>query len=84
MKSDLQIAWNIYKISISNNINIELEWLPREQNIQADYFSKIFDFDNWSLAENIFNTIQCKWDVFTIDRFADHKNRKVKKCNSKF
>jgi hypothetical protein len=28
MKSDLQIAWNIYKISISNNINIELEWLP--------------------------------------------------------
>jgi hypothetical protein len=28
--------------------------------------------------------IQCKWGVFTIDRFADHKNRKVKKFNSKF
>ena len=85
MKSDLQIlAWNIYKICISNNINIELKWLPREQNVQADYFSKIFDFDNWSVAENIFNMIQCKWGVSTIDRFADHKNRKVKKCNSQF
>jgi hypothetical protein len=54
MKSDLQIlTWNIYKICMSNNINIELEWLPREQNVSADYFSKIFDFDNWSVAGNI-------------------------------
>ena len=61
MKSDLQIlAWNIYKICMSNNINIELEWLPREQNVSADYFSKIFDFDNWSVAGNILNMIQCK------------------------
>ena len=37
MKSDLQIlAWNIYKICMSNNSNIELEWLPREQNVSAD------------------------------------------------
>ena len=54
MKSDLQIlAWNIYKMCMSNNSNIELEWLPREQNVSADYFSKIFDFDNWSVAGNI-------------------------------
>jgi hypothetical protein len=72
MKSDLQIAWNIYKISISNNINIELEWLSREQNVQADYFSKIFDFDNWSVAENIFNTIQCKWDQNFENNFLYH------------
>jgi hypothetical protein len=38
---------------MSNNSNIELEWLPREQNVSADYFSKIFDFDNWSVAGNI-------------------------------
>ena len=61
MKSDLQIlAWNIYKICMSNNSNIELEWLPREQNVSADYFSKIFNFDNWSVAGNILNMIQCK------------------------
>ena len=61
MKSDLQIlAWNIYKMCMSNTINIELEWLPREQNVSADYFSKIFDFDNWSVAGNILNMIQCK------------------------
>jgi hypothetical protein len=61
MKSDLQIlAWKIYKICMSNNSNIELEWLPREQNVSADYFSKIFDFDNWSVAGNILNMIQCK------------------------
>ena len=69
---------------MSNNSNIELEWLPREQNVSADYFSKIFNFDNWSVAGNILNMIQCKWGVFTIDRLADHKNRKVKKFNSKF
>ena len=85
MKSDLQeLALNIYEICIFNNINIELEWIPRNGNIQADFFSKIFDFDDWSVADHIFQMLNKKWGNFTFDRFADNNNCKVDNFNSKF
>jgi hypothetical protein len=72
MKSDLQeLALNIYEICIFNNISIELEWIPRNGNIQADFFSKIFDFDDWSVADHIFQMLNKKWGNFTFDRFAE-------------
>lgn len=38
-----------------NSIVIELEWISRKQNVQADCFCKIFDFDDWSVSEKIFD-----------------------------
>jgi hypothetical protein len=70
MKSDLQeLALSIYEICIFSNINIELEWIPRNENIQADFFSKIFDLDDWSVTDHIFQMLNKKWGNFTFDRF---------------
>jgi hypothetical protein len=61
MKSDLQeLALSIYEICIFSNINIELEWIPRNENIQADFFSKIFDLDDWSVTDHIFQQSNAK------------------------
>jgi hypothetical protein len=69
MKPDLQyLALQIYELCIRYSIIIELEWIPRDLNVQADFYSKIFDFDDWSVAPHtcslFFNQ---KWGPFSID-----------------
>lgn len=55
MKPDLQyLALQIYELCIRYSIIIELEWIPRDLNVQADFYSKIFDFDDWSVAPHMF------------------------------
>ena len=55
MKPDLQyLALQIYELCIRYSIIIELEWIPRDLNVKADFYSKIFDFDDWSVAPHMF------------------------------
>ena len=83
--SDLHdLALSIYRLCIVHSITIEVEWIPRTENSQADYLSRIFDFDDCSVNSNIFQIFNNKWDKITFDRFADDKNHKVKKFNSRF
>lgn len=45
MKKDLHdIACKIFFFCIKNQITLEVEWIPRDQNNEADCYSKIFDF----------------------------------------
>ena len=45
MKPELQdIALHVFHMCISNNIVLEMEWIPRDDNSYADYLSKLFDF----------------------------------------
>jgi hypothetical protein len=47
MNPELQdIALHIFHMCISNNIALEMEWIPRDDNSYADYLSKLFDFDD--------------------------------------
>jgi len=85
MKPDLHdLAMDIYRICIINGITIEVEWIPRRENEQADLLSRIFDFDDWSVTDNIFQMFEKRWGKITFDRFADDKNHKVEKFNSRF
>ena len=65
---------------------LDVEWIPsyRDLNSYADYLSKIFDFDDWGISQNIFNYFNLLWGPFTCDRFADSKNKKVSFFNSKY
>lgn len=55
MKSELQdIALNIFHMCISNNIVLEMEWIPRDDTSYADYLSKLFDFDDWGASVKMF------------------------------
>ncbi|CAG2247680.1 unnamed protein product [Mytilus edulis] len=85
MKLDLQvIALDIFHICLNNNIVLEVEWIPRNENTCADALSKIFDFDDWGVSQNIFNFFNSLWGPFTCDTFADDRNKKLAVFFSKF
>ena len=83
MKPDLQyLALQIYELCIRYSIIIELEWIPRDLNVQADFYSKIFDFDDGSVAPHMFCFFNQKWGPFSIDRFANSNNHQLDNFSS--
>ncbi|VDI63167.1 Hypothetical predicted protein [Mytilus galloprovincialis] len=78
MNSELQVlAIEIFNLCVQNNISIEVEWVPREENKLADFYSKIFDFDDWQISDIHFKYFNNLWGPFTCDVFADFNNNKV-------
>ena len=56
----------------------------RHKNQIADALSKSYNFSDWETTDTLFHYLNSLWDPFTIDRFADNKNAKLKNFNSKF
>ena len=46
------------------------EWVPREENEQADYYSKLVDEDDWMLNPELFSEIDAIWGPHSVDCFA--------------
>lgn len=85
MKKSLHdIAINIFSNCIQNQILLEAEWIPRSENEVADYFSKMYDYDDWSISDTVFQFFNNKWGPYDVDLFADCNNFKVTKFFSKF
>jgi len=60
-----------FYICVGNRIRMEPEWVPREQNQLADYYSHLVDFDDYRLMFEWLNSI---WGPYTIDRFPSAHN----------
>ena len=57
MKRELQnIAFSIFKQCLSFNIFVDVAWVPRLLNTEADFYSKIFDYDDWEIIQFNINT----------------------------
>ena len=78
------LALDFFKICVECNISIDVKWIPREANFDADIISKIIDYDDYSLNDSIYSRLNAKWGPFTIDRFACTYNKKTKRFNSRF
>ena len=74
----------IFNNSITNQVRIEPEWIPREANQQADFISRIVDSDDWSLHPDLFAKLDAKWGPHTVDRFASYFNTQLPRFNSRF
>ena len=77
-------ALDIYKTAIRQNIVLEPELIPREQNWVADYLSLIVDYDDWGLSPKVFQIIESNWGPHTVDRFENSTNAKLPRFNSRF
>jgi hypothetical protein len=66
-----------------NGISIDVNWIPRDLNYVADEISKIIDYDDYTINDDIFAFLDHKWGPHTIDRFACHYNSKLLLFNSK-
>ena len=85
MKPDLQdLAPDLYIECLRNRLTVDIEWIPRIMNKEADTISKVIDYDEWETTEFLFKELDRMWGTHTFDRFADNRNTKVKKFNSKF
>jgi len=76
------LALKIYKLTRRDNLDLEVNWVPRENNQTADYFSKIFDPDDWEVTEGFLEFLEEK--AFSIDRFANFDNTKCDRFNSRY
>ena len=78
------LAVDIFSYCLTHDIKLTPEWTPREQNRCADYYSKIQDTDSWSIDAATFVFLNSRLGPFTVDRFADDRNKKVSVFNSRF
>ena len=78
------IALNIFTLCLSHQIHLEPEWIPRGENEQADFISRILDFDDWMLDPVMFAELDHEWGPHTIDRFADMHNAQLDRFNSRY
>ena len=64
MKEHLHIlALDIFQTAKDNNVDIEVEWIPRTQNERADYLSKIVDYDDWTVKDNYCHVVTSVWGL---------------------
>ena len=78
------IALEIFQKCMLNGITIDVNWIPRDFNIVADEISKIIDYDDYTINDDIFAFLDKSWGPHTVDRFACHYNKKLPLFNSKF
>ena len=65
---------HIYWYCFRNEIELEAEWIPREKNEFADWYSKLIEPHDVKLNPIIFKSLQRRWGKFSIDLFASHEN----------
>lgn len=78
------LALRIFWLCKSIRLELQVAWIPRSANAQADYLSKFVDADHWRLNAACFQRLDALWGPHTIDRFASHLNAQLPRFNSRF
>ena len=82
-----QFAIEIFKFCQSNGVSLNIQWVPRELNKQADLISRlpeVLDTDDWNISPEFFRILERRWGSFTVDCFANSYNTKCSKFYSLF
>jgi len=66
------------------NIEIDVQWIPRLLNERADYLSKIVDYDDWIVKDCYLRAVTSLWGPCSVDCFACSISRKVRRFYSKY
>ena len=84
-KFDLQnLVCDIFNLCIKHNIQLHSEWIPRNENWNADYISKDVDRDDYMLNPEIFAAADLRWGPHSIDRFSSFKTHQVPRFCSRW
>ena len=55
-----KMARGIFNICIRSRIHLEVQWIPRTSNQQAD-ISRLIDTDDWQITEENFLFLDGRW-----------------------
>ena len=75
---------SIFNVCAHHGISLETKWIPRSFNYQADLLSRTIDFEDYTIHDDVFHMLNCKWGPHTVDTFACSYNAKVSRYNSRF
>ena len=68
MRSDLHtIVVEIFQFCANNDIELQLQWIPRTEIERADYISRIIDIDDWQISADCFKSLEESWGVHSVD-----------------
>ena len=70
----LDLALRLFHITRLYRIRLNVVWIPRSLNQQADFFSRVTDYDDWGVKPEVVALYAALWVKPTIDRFADEHN----------
>ena len=60
----------IFQMGLMHQIELESEWVSREENQWADYWSKVIDHVDWMVHPAVFAQLDLWWGPHAVDRFA--------------
>jgi len=84
-KTTLQAeALEIFSVCVDNRIRLEPEWIPRDQNELADYYSRIIDYNDYMFNPSIFAWLDGLWGPHNVDQFANSVNAQISRFNTRF
>ena len=78
------LALGIFHVCVSFLISLEMKWIPRDLNSFADHSSRIIDFDDYTINDDVFQILDVRWGPHTIDKFPSSHNAKLSRFNSTF
>ncbi|XP_067041129.1 uncharacterized protein [Acropora muricata] len=78
------LALCIFNVCARHGVSLEIKWIPRSFNYQAVFLSRTIDFDDYTIHDDVFRMLDCKWGPHTVDRFACTYNAKVSRYTSRF
>ena len=79
-----EIAVRVDDLCSENEVNLKCQWVPRGNNVQADFLSRCTDSDDWSVEPFVFYELERMWGPHTCDRFACSYNAKCEMFYSKY
>ena len=74
----------IFELCFQHSIKLEMDWIPRSLNTQADFLSRIVDYDDWGVDPRIFQAIDASWGPHSVDCFASSYNALLPRFHSRF
>ena len=85
MKLDLhRLAIKIFQFCAEHSIRLEVQWIPRTENEKADYISRLIDFDDWQISQDLFLSLEELWVPHTGQCFANYYTAKLPRFFSRF
>lgn len=79
-----RIALDIREFCTRQSVGMHVEWIPREENEDADSLSRAIDPDDWGVQDDIFWQAQRALGQFSVDLFASGYNAKCERFYSGF
>lgn len=60
------ITLNIFNLCAANNIDLEIQWIPKNELEKAD-FIRIIDIDDWQISHGSVRFLDNSWGLHTVD-----------------